>query len=185
MSTMFMSPARPWGRCIFVLEALGDMRVPDGLLSSTFRQLVADKQLADKQALEGVTAGSSAAAVPQAPGSTYEASSLAAKGGSGAGPGSWTRAVALAPEDVEAACLSEGVGDDGDDACDIPAAEGVALRGGRSHLMAVCRALLLCTGSKTFAVRNAAAGLLAEANIPQAMDSLQVRPAGTRVVEAL
>lgn len=43
-----------------------------------------------------------------------------------------------------------------------------------AHLMLVCRVLLMCSASRTDSVREEAAALLAEADIPGALNALQV-----------
>lgn len=45
---------------------------------------------------------------------------------------------------------------------------------GREHLVLLCRALLTCSASRTERVRKSAALLLADADVPGALDALQV-----------
>lgn len=51
---------------------------------------------------------------------------------------------------------------------------GSARRAGQQHLILVCRALLACSTSKMERVRKSAERLLADADIPGALDALQV-----------
>lgn len=153
---------------MFILEALGDLKLPHGLLTPAFRQLVAEKQARENAvALDVDEAETSAPDAAEATGADQEKQN-------GDGPAA---VLVLSAQDIKLASLAEGGGDSKSQGPDL---EGVSEKGGgdgestREHLMVVCRALLLCTASKSFAVRNTAAALLVEANIPQAMDALQV-----------
>ncbi|CAM9735133.1 unnamed protein product [Choristocarpus tenellus] len=82
-------------------------------------------------------------------------------------------------------------GEDNPDAAEVPGVGGegpgngvhidsLGLDGVGKHLMLMCKALLLCTASRSTAVRAAAAGLLARANIPGIYDSLEMQVAALK-----
>lgn len=144
---------------------LGELRTPDHLLTPSFRQLVTDNQAKDTR--EHFSNG--AYRKPTLENENFVYLEHVDKGTHRTSGEKLSQLSVLPREDVELASLAEGGGSSLNLSEDISSGEG------RSHLMVVCRALLLCTASKTFSVRNAAAELLAEANIPQAMDVLQVR----------
>lgn len=193
MLTCFLSR----NRCAGALAAAGKGRVPPGLLTSRFKKLAATKQAQEEErfrspnvtaaypAPSSATDTVSSPAPPPSGGGTLASAWKAVHSGGGVGDES-------DPEDVEWADMAEeeGVVDDnsvgssagphGDGDADEDR-RGGAMGGdlarvvGREHLILLSRALLMCLTSIDKRVRRAAAELLAEADIPGALDALQVR----------
>lgn len=150
-------------RCASALAAVGKLRLPAALLTTRFKKLAATKQAQEERL-----------SLPQ---NTPASSPSAAANG--------VRRVhfkgedELATGDVEWAAMAEEHADG--DAVEGGSGEREGGGGGggggegRGHLMLLCRSLLACSASRTEFVRNQAAVLLAEADIPGALDALQVR----------
>lgn len=149
-----------------MLAALGKLRMAPGLLTVNFRKLVADKQAQEKSMLKH----------PPFPNPNRNSSQPPTIGENG--DSTEAHNTVWAREDVEWAALAEDDGRRGvASGQERHADEGVIeVQGGeQGHLMVVVRALLMCTASRSsLRVRQAAAELLGEADIPRAVDMLQV-----------
>lgn len=137
--------------------------MPPGLLTTDFRKLVADKQAqenAGKRPRHNLNLSS-----PPSPTEENDHS-----GGTGVNSAGGVRG------DAEWAKLAEGDGHAVDGQIQDSGGAAAAEEGEeQGHLMVVVRALLMCTASRSsLRVRQAAAELLAEADLPRAMDALQV-----------
>lgn len=138
--------------------------MPAGLLTADFRKLVADKQAlenADKRRRHGLNTSSP-------PSSADENNHHS--GGVG------VSSAAAGRDDADWAKLAEGAGYAGNGQIqDGGGAAGTEEGGEQGHLMVVVQALLMCTASRSsLRVRQAAAELLGKADLPRAMDGLQV-----------
>lgn len=147
---------------------MGKLRLPPALLSPRFNKLAATKQAQEERLLVEETPPASPVAKARANGGEQACHH---RPGSGADP---------ATEDVAWASMAEEDGDKESSSPDSVEAQGEAEEksdedDGRGHLMLLCRTLLACSTSRTEAVRSQAASLLAQADIPGALDSLQVR----------
>lgn len=156
-------------RCACALTAVGKLWVPPALLTPRFKKLAATNQAQEERR----------------PTPSLASVATAANGTGADHPGGRrVSAGATATEDMEWAALAEEPGDSdgldgetggkGEERGQEEEEEEEEDAGGRGHLMLVCRALLMCSASRTDRVRKEAALLLADANIPKAMDALQV-----------
>lgn len=151
------------------------LRIPSTLLTSRFKKLAAAKQAQEKRLLLAPKPCPSKASRLSPTdnlrgsfsiGCFYENDAPGSEDGSNS---DWASMAEEGPR-------LDGDGGGGDD---IPyegdgSDERLAEGGGQGHLMLVCRALLLCSTSKTESVRTEAISLLAEADIPGVLDALQV-----------
>ena len=156
-----MRPVRTRFRCTHALKAIGELRLPPALLTTHLKKLIATKQAQEAERPLDI----------QNPWDEPEANGQASAG-------AFVERALTARREVEHwATMSENqTGDqdsiDADNGIDNGAEEyGV---GTRSHLMLACRVLLMCSASRTDGVRKEAAALLAEADIPRALNVLQV-----------
>lgn len=183
------------------LKAAGKIRLPPALLTPRFKKLVATKQ-AQENRLAPHPHRDHHPATPGSPAPATETPSpppVAANRGDGG-------CQLAGPEDAEWATMAEeeqgresGLGIDGGDA-GSGSAGGIGGSGGvgdgdgergsaagaeREHLILLCRALVACSASGTDRIRKRAALLLADADIPGAVDALQVRGCSSRLFLAL
>lgn len=165
-----------------MLAAVGKVRLPPALLTPRFKKLVATKQGQENGPLlnteaRGTTTGSMAGA-----------SGVVEGDGEQAGPED-TVWASMAEEGEEIAAVDSSSSSSSVDATSkSKAAEGGGKEeggsagggrggggvGGREHLILLCRPLLTCSASRTERVQSITALLLAEADIPGALDALQV-----------
>lgn len=143
-----------------MLAALGELRMPPGLLTTKFRKLVADKQAQEhaesRQRYSSGESNQNHSPCSPAVGSEDRSSRLSSAGFGVLRDDEWAR-------------LAEGH--------DVPVGDGGVSEGEevKGHLKLVVRALLMCTASRSsLRVRQAAAELLGEADLPRAMDASQV-----------
>lgn len=194
-------PERP--RCTCALAAAGKVRLPRALLTPRFKKLVATKQAQENRLLKPAAPRAPATATSPPPMAMAANGGGGGEGGHGGGAGGGA-VVLPAPEDTEWASMAEEEGegmnghaaDDGDaskerfdsfggggggggvEEEDEHEAASAAAGAGREHLILLCRPLLMCSTSSTERVRERAALLLADADIPGAVDALQVRLVG-------
>lgn len=135
-------------RCTRALWAIGQLRLPPAILTPRFKKLVANKQAEEAERPLFI----------QNPGVKLQATSDA----------DLERLLAARKEEEDCAAMAEDQGSQDSD--DTP----LENTSGREHLMLACRVLLICSASRTDSVRQEAAALLAEADIPGALNSLQV-----------
>lgn len=132
-------------RCTRALWAIGQLRVPPAILTPRFKKLVADKQAEEAEC----------PLVIRNPGVKLQATTDA----------ELERLLAARKAEEDWAAMAEGQ--------EIDEAD-LENRSGSQHLMLACRVLLMCSASRTDSVRQEAAALLAEADIPGALNALQV-----------
>lgn len=166
-----------------MLATVGKVRLPPALLTPHFKKLVATKQgqenlpLLNTEARATTTGSPALAGAGGVEGDGEQAGPEDAVWASMAEEGEENAAVdSSSSGGVDATSRSEAVEGGGKEEEGSAGGGGGGGRGGREHLILLCRALLTCSASRTQRVRSSTALLLADADIPGALDALQVFP---------
>ncbi|CAM9619353.1 unnamed protein product [Ectocarpus sp. 13 AM-2016] len=169
-------------RCACVLATVGKVRLPPALLTPRFKKLVATKQGQENLPLLNTEARAATTGSPALAGAGG-----VEEDGEHAGPedavwasmaeeGEENAAVDSSISGVDAMSRSEAVEGGGKEEGGSAGRGGGGAGGGRcgrEHLILLCRVLLTCSASRTERVRSSTALLLADADIPGALDALQ------------